>query len=161
MTSLLPGASRIAITGIRDLSPTDTTLVEEAMGRLLEEPRTELRFGGARGVDTIALVAAGQKAVLGVTLTVIVPGTVVQQPAAAQKAIRQYAHQIEEMRLPLSDKSSYQRRNIAMIAKADGVLAFWHGWPGGTANCVLAARKIKLPVEVVWLQGLPHLTNRS
>jgi predicted Rossmann fold nucleotide-binding protein DprA/Smf involved in DNA uptake len=160
MPCLLPGASRVAITGIRDLSSADTVLVEEAMGRLLEEHRTEIRFGGARGVDTVALVAAGQKAVLGVTLTVIVPGTVVQQPVAAQKAIRQYAHKIEEMKLPLSDKSSYQRRNIAMIAKADGILAFWHGWPGGTANCILSARKIKLPVEVVWLRGLTPVPGK-
>ena len=124
------------------------------MTRLLQDSRTEIRFGGARGTDTVALTAAGHKALSGVTLTVVVPGTVVQQPAAAQEAIRSYAGQIVEMRLPLSDKSSYQRRNIAMIAKADGLLAFWHGKPGGTANCISAARKINLPVEIVWLQGV-------
>ena len=154
MQPLLPTASRIAISGIRDLAANATALIEQTIARLLSTPRTELRFGGARGTDTVALAAAGRLAVPDVLLTVIVPGTVSQQPVDAQEAIRKYGQRLVEMKLVLADKRSYQQRNIALLAEADGLLAFWHGRPGGTANCVSAARQIKLPVEVIWLKGL-------
>ena len=153
MCPSLPDASRIAISGIRDLASGDVTLVETTIGQLLSTPRTELRFGGARGTDTVALTAAGKLAVPSVLLTVIVPGTVSQQPVDAQEAIQKYAHKVVEMKLVLSDKRSYHQRNVALIAEADGLLAFWYGRPGGTANCISAARQIGLPVEVVWLKG--------
>jgi len=154
MQPLLPNTSRVAISGVRDLSTDDTALVKTTIARLLSTPHTELRFGGARGTDTIALTTAGRLAVPNVLLTVIVPGIVSQQPVDAQEAIRRYAQRVIEMKLVLSDKRSYQQRNVALIAEADGLLAFWHGKPGGTANCVNAARQIGLPVEVVWLEGL-------
>ena len=154
MQPILPSASRIAISGIRDFTADDATLVEKTVAQLLSTSRTELRFGGARGTDTVALVTAGRLAVPNVLLTVIVPSTVSQQPVDAQEVIQKYAHKVVEMKLVLSDKRSYQQRNVALIAEADGLLAFWHGKPGGTANCINAARQIGLPVEVVWLKGL-------
>jgi riboflavin synthase len=150
----LPKANRIAISGIRDLTVADIALIEKTMTDLLATPRTDIIFGGARGTDTIALIAAGKLNVPNMKLTVIVPGVVSQQPVAAQEAIRQYAHDVIELGLTLSNKQVYQVRNIKMLSEAESLLAFWHGRPGGTANCIKAARIIKLPVDVVWVKGL-------
>ena len=39
-----------------------------------------------------------------------------------------------------------QKRNEFMVDNSDGVIAVWDGSPGGTANCVLYAKKVKKPV---------------
>lgn len=43
-----------------------------------------------------------------------------------------------------------QKRNEAMVDKADTVLALWNGTPGGTANCVRYAEKVGKPIVNLW-----------
>lgn len=51
--------------------------------------------------------------------------------------------------LPFPGKWVYQKRNEWMVDKADVVLAYFDGSPGGTKNCIDYALKTKVPVAVI------------
>ena len=144
-----------AISGIRDIHPSDECIVELEIAELLssdvDNQIEALVFGGARGVDTTALAAACIARGCNSTpkLIVIVPSHVQDQPYAAQEYIQECADEIVELHLPVGRASSYQQRNIAMLERADALLAFWDGSSGGTNNAITAARRLGIPVSVV------------
>jgi predicted amidophosphoribosyltransferase len=140
---------RLAITGIRDLDPSDAPIVEMAVSEAIGAGASELIFGGARGSDTVALLAACAAIDERTNLVVVVPGTLQEQPAEAIDAIQACAKEIVELRLPIHRKDSFLKRNVAMLERADGVLAFWDGQPGGTQFTIDAAKKRGLPVQIV------------
>jgi predicted Rossmann fold nucleotide-binding protein DprA/Smf involved in DNA uptake len=148
--------SVIAVTGIRDLHPDSESAVAGAIALALAAPATELRFGGARGVDTVALAAAlaarearGHEA----RLHVFVPGRATEQPLEALDAIRR-ADLVTELGLPRGRAWTYLKRNEAMLAGADSVLAFTDGRAdGGTAATIALAHARGIPVTLVRVSG--------
>lgn len=112
----------ITVAGIRDISPQSEPLIEDAIRRLCGNVSCFI-FGGARGVDTLALIAAA-RLYPSARRIVIVPGLVAQQPREAQRAIEQHATEVEEMRQSLSDSGSMFRRTARMLDLSSGLLSF-------------------------------------
>lgn len=151
-----------AISGIRNLSPASYADVELVV---IEEATLvdELRFGGAIGVDTIALRAAcGDDE--SAYRQVIVPFEVVDQPAEAAKTIQDCADEIIEMHL-LRSREAFLRRNDRLLEGADRLLAFTDGrTSGGTWYTIQSAIKRGLDVVIVPVesdQGKPTLAGED
>lgn len=140
----------VAITGIRALAPESVPDVELEIIELLSEGPAEIRFGGALGTDTAALLSAalarGRRPPP--RLVVYVPFDAGSQPYGARQAFR-YADEVIELNLPRS-KAAYLRRNDAMLDGASLVLAFTDGCKtGGTAYTVRKAKALKIQVRLV------------
>jgi hypothetical protein len=159
----------IVVTGVRDLPPRQTAhrLVQAKMAAVVAGGCAGIIFGGARGVDTVALVAAHDarggdarrwQNGVGVApkLVVIVPGTVAQQPIGAKAAIARCADETIELGLDVQRAASYHTRNGKMItegrlrdpAESPIVCAFPTGdATGGTRNTMKVAAQWGLTVE--------------
>lgn len=146
----LPDGRVVAVTGHRAITAADAEVVDAEVRRMLDEGVTRWVFGGARGVDTVALLAAWGP---GRECTVIVPGTVAQQPPEAREAIRERADHVVELRGNLASREVYHRRNEALVAAASEVLGFSDGGPSGTRQCMETAREQRRPVRVVAIEG--------
>jgi DNA polymerase III epsilon subunit-like protein len=143
------GEQVVAVTGHRYITAEDGATVARVVA---EYPACKWVFGGAIGVDTVALREA-RKAGLS-WLEVIVPGTVAQQPPEARRAIEECADSVVEMRARnLRDSAAFMDRNKAMVHAASEVLAFTDGGPSGTRNAMEYARFQARPVRVVGVQG--------
>jgi hypothetical protein len=137
----------VAVSGIRDLSPQSYADVELA---IIEEmiDVDEMRFGGALGVDTVALRVACELADVETTLVVIVPCSAADQPREAREAFA-CASRIVELGLPRS-RGAYLRRNDVLLDGADKLIAFTDGRAtGGTAYTIERATRAGLDVRIV------------
>ncbi len=156
----------VAITGGRNISVADAGHVELIVEQLVYEvqPR-EVIFGGARGVDTVALAAAqhhrshrgGTVRAHHSRLVVIVPDVVAAQPHEAREAIRLYADEVVELRQRITRDdgwAAYHARNRTMVDRATHVLGFWNGDPrSGTGACLAYAARIGRPLWVETIGG--------
>ena len=145
----------VVISGLRDVDPASTSIVEDAVREVFAQyAPDELRFGGARGVDTLALLAARA---VGVRRRVVYcPGTVADLPIEARAAIGAATEVIELGAAPLG-KVAFFARNRAMLVGADRLIAFTDGRiGGGTAHALTTARKLGLPVTVVRIGAVPR-----
>jgi len=145
------GAQVVAVTGHRHITAPDAETVTAAVD---EHPAQSWVFGGASGVDTVALRAV--RASHGIAwLKVIVPGTVAQQPAEARATIEACADKVVELGGDLAKPASYHARNRAMVREALEVLAFMDGGKGGsgTRNCAERAREQGRALRVVGIEG--------
>jgi hypothetical protein len=57
-----------------------------------------------------------------------------------------------------ANRQAYESANAVLLERADRLVAVWNGEPpggkgGGTADVVLEARAVGLPVDVVWPDG--------
>lgn len=147
----LPDGDVVAVTGHRHITSADAATVEREVAAEVAAGARRWVFGGAIGVDTVALLAAWGPSQ---HCTVIVPGTVAQQPAAARKVIETRADDVVEMRAAnLSSSAPYMLRNTAMVHASSRVLAFTDGGPSGTRNAMEYARFQARTVRVVGVQG--------
>lgn len=174
----LDGKEIVAITGSRDLGPGDEARIEMAMAECLDWACVrEIRFGGARGADTVALRAAHD--IRGADrlprLVVIVPNELGDQPRDAVAAAQGCADVIVELELGELRPSAFHARNRNLIeghegrrlsvqawpplaeeytrciAPATGCLGFWNGGRGGTSYTLLRAKAAGLLVGTVLL----------
>ena len=154
----------VAITGHRALTPADEALVTARVEALIYVVRPSVViFGGAVGVDTVALWATMRPRTRGTVrlhrtrLVVIVPDTVRVQPHAAREAIRLYADEVVEMRNAITRAdgwAAYHARNREMVDRADAVLGFWTGdHASGTGACLAYARRMGREVWVEEIEG--------
>lgn len=136
----------VAISGIRDIAPEWTPRVElSVMGEA--SFASEIRFGGAIGVDTVALQSLGR--VPNLRREVYVPFTVAEQPRAARRAIDSYATSVHELNLARS-RRAYLDRNCAMLEGADRLLAFSDGrTKGGTYFTIQEAKRRSIECVVI------------
>lgn len=145
----LPEGRMVAVTGHRAITAADAEVVERTVA---EYPLCEWVFGGAVGVDTVALRAARAAASVA-WLEVIVPGAIAQQPREARAAIEECADAVTELRGNLATPQAYHARNLALVAAASEVLVFTDGLPSGTRQCAETAREQGRPVRVVEIGG--------
>ena len=110
-------------------------------------------FGGARGADTMALIAASCL-FPEVHKLVIVPKTIGDQPKAARRAIIKYADEIIEMKHPAFPQArAYYARDDEMVRRATHVIAFYgykrcpNIYVGGTGHAVLNAKTRDIKVK--------------
>lgn len=152
---------RLAITGHRGLPSATVHLVDEAL-------RDELREY-ADPVVGLSCLADGAdslfaRAVLdhGGTLTVIVPAAQYRDGLPSEHhpvydALLDQASEIIRLDHTESTSRAHMDASVAMIERADRLLAVWDGQPargyGGTADIVRAARERNVPVTVIWPDG--------
>lgn len=104
----------VVVSGIRDLASSSEGAVSDAVLEHAERA-TEIRFGGALGVDTVALGAVAEMPA--VRKVVYVPFTIADQPASARRAFA-WADEIIQMRLPgtpSTNPGAYLARNRRML----------------------------------------------
>ncbi len=116
----------------------------------LEDAPEFVVSGMAQGWDTAVALAAIQ---LKYPLITVEPfGLTNRWPHAA---LQRHAFIMAEAkhRFVIGDSyhiSNYQRRNEWMVDHAQRMLALWNGSPGGTANCIAYAERVKRPVVNLW-----------
>lgn len=116
-----------------------------------------LRFGGAIGVDSVALNAAHQarRPRHRLIFIVIVPAKLADQPEHARLTALRCADQIIELGFPRGAKWAYLRRNDRLLDGAQRLLAFTDGrQTGGTAYTIERAIQRKLDVQIVRVQSI-------
>lgn len=144
----------IAITGIRGTDPNVAYgLVFDQYLRPFTHGQIRFYLGGAKGIDTEALVWLTTNTKVNVTIAV--PATLADQPDQAQSAIRQAllteGNYLVELRQTLTS-SGYYHRNRWMVDRADMVVGFpsrIHPDRGGTAYTLRYASGKRLPRLVV------------
>lgn len=103
-------------------------------------------FGGARGVDTDALIHIGKTQPSSIR-TVVVPDRVINQPASARAAIGKYSTNVIELRNSGPDR--FMIRNRFMVDHSDRVAAYYDfRGRGGTFNTIEYARQTGKPFTV-------------
>jgi len=143
----------VMITGLRDMAPTAEALIEATLAKVVDRPEPiEIRFGGARGVDTCALILAARLAP-DCDRVVYCPGVIADLQEEARAALI-YATKVIELGAARG-KAAFLQRNLSMLAGADVVIAFTDGRDhGGTAHAITYARLRRVPVEVVMIPSL-------
>lgn len=158
----------VVVTGIRDLDyALGKSIVVHKLGEIVTGRPCGVLFGGARGVDTVALRAAWlMRGHLGgvppPALVVVVPGYTEDQPRGARAATRECADEVIEMRQALHRPAALHRRNALMLHLAEersagcplrplcvGFTDDLNPRAGGTASCMSLARKLAIEVEHV------------
>jgi len=151
----------IAITGHRELLDGAAEEIEWTIAEELSDHwPSEIRFGGALGTDTEALIAACNMRVEGAPgpkLHVIVPFKAKNMPEQARRWATECADVITELDLAKS-KKAYLERNLALLEGADRLVAFTDGrQTGGTAHTIREAARRHIPTRIVSLpDGLHH-----
>ena len=148
----------VAFTGIRDLGKGDEDAIGRGVFALLARGVTSMRFGGARGADTVALEAAGDAPIERV---VVVPYQVADQPWVAQQAIKRHATRVIELGYTPGDKKAYHIRNGWLVLGGEEldepaalVLAATDGRTfGGTASTIRMTKVAKIDIEIIPVQG--------
>lgn len=141
----MPERDIIAITGHRDYPD------RAALFRGLDSMSArEYVFGGARGIDTDALRYISETQPQSIK-TVVVPNSVINQPAISQTAIDRYATNIIELKNTGTD--CYMIRNRFMVERSTRVSAFYDfRGSGGTYNTINYARLIGKDLTVFPLE---------
>lgn len=118
----------VAITGTRQTAHRDPAWFEDLFGVYLgpwAAPDAEFYVGGARGIDSLSLLwLAGNSRS---RITIVVPGTVSQQPAEARQAIehcRDRISQVIELGAAELSTGAYHTRNRYMVDRARMVIGF-------------------------------------
>jgi hypothetical protein len=155
--------TRIAISGHRGLSPEVSRLVDQGIRREL------VPFAAVGSLVGVTCLADGAdqvfaRAILdaGGALEVVVPAeryrdglpqdthAVFDELLAAADVVHRLDH-VEPTLTALMDAS------VEMLKRAERLFAVWDGLPargyGGTADVVALARKLGLPVAVIWPDG--------
>lgn len=118
----------IAITGTRSTKHHEITWYTDLFARYIEpfaSDGTHFHIGGAKGVDSLSLLwLAGHSPS---SITIVVPGTVAQQPTDAQEAItrcRERIRDVIELRASELRTPAYYARNRYMVDRSDMVIGF-------------------------------------
>ncbi|MFF7192852.1 hypothetical protein ACFZAM_03975 [Streptomyces sp. NPDC008079] len=147
-----------------DLTSSSVPLVRAALGELMRG----VADGELVGVSCIAVGADSlfAEAVLDVggTLVAVIPSrdyreTKVKDAHAARfDRLLAAAGEVVVMDHATAGREAYEAANSELLRRADRLVAIWNGMPpgtkgGGTADVVVEARTLGLPVTVVWPTG--------
>jgi hypothetical protein len=154
---------RVGVTGHSNVSPESTELVLGGLRDALEP----LADDGLHGITCLAAGAdqlfARAILSLGGRYDVILPApdyrdTVVEPGNPTDfDALIADASDVEFMPFETSGCEAYMAAGEALVTRSDRLLAVWDGKPsgglGGTADVVAHARRLGVPVEVIWPPG--------
>lgn len=148
-----------------DLTEDTVPLVRTALDDLLKPYADDGLLVGvsciAKGADSLfaeAVLAAGGR------LTVVIPSQDYRQNKVKPDHAALFDHLVEAaaevLVLPdeTANRQAYEAANALLIERADRLVAVWNGEPptgkvGGTADTVLEAQVVGIPVDVVWPDG--------
>jgi hypothetical protein len=154
----------IAVTGHMDLTDDSIPLVRAALLEYLK-PYADGELTGvsciAKGSDSLFAEAVLE---LGGRLVVLIPSKDYRQnkvkPDHAETFDRLIGAAGEVVILPheAANRKAYEDANRTLLTRADRLVAVWNGEPptgkgGGTADTVIEAREVGVPVDVVWPEG--------
>jgi hypothetical protein len=155
--------TRIAVSGHRGLLPDVAALIDKAVRAELAPVAADGQLVGltclADGADQIFARAVLD---LGGQIEVYVPAAKYRDglPADARPTYDQLLSRAAKVyRLDHHDSTaeSHMDASVAMLVRADRLLAVWDGQParalGGTADVVEHARSRGLPITVIWPEG--------
>lgn len=154
----------LAVTGHMDLTPPSVPLVRDALDALLA-PYAGPELTGlsclAPGADSVfaeAVLAAGGRLVAVVPSRDYRAAKVAPGHADRFDRLLAAAAEVAVMGHATADRRAYETANRALLDRARRLVAVWNGEPptgrgGGTADTVLAARALGIPVDVVWPPG--------
>ena len=153
---------RIGITGHRGFDPKTSKLVDEAL-------RDVLSAYDPHGLVGVTCLADGADAIFaqavldrGGEIHVIIPAAEYREGFPAEyhpEFDRLLARAADVQRLDFRESSSesHMEASRVMISDIAGLIAVWDGQPargyGGTADIVAEARRLDVPVKVVWPEG--------
>lgn len=153
-----------SVTGHMDLTDASVPLIRAALRELLAAHAGPDLVGVsciARGADSLfadAVLEAGGR------LVVVIPSEDYRQakvkPDHASQFDRLLEAAAEVLVMPheTANRAAYETANRVLIERADRLVAVWNGQPpggkgGGTADVVVEARAVGVPVDVVWPDG--------
>ncbi|TXC95247.1 DNA-processing protein DprA [Streptomyces sp. ISID311] len=149
-------ALSIAITGTRSTGHHEITWYTDLFSRYLgpfASDDAHFHIGGAKGIDTLSLLwLAGHTQS---TITIVVPGTVDQQPTEAQEAISRCQDRITEvvaLRASELRTPAYHARNRYMVDRSEMTIGFpldGGDTPSGTWQTIEHAAKSRKPRLIV------------
>jgi hypothetical protein len=155
-------APEVCITATRNIGKADVAIISEAMKELVADPKvTTIYFGGARGGDTEALLAAYNHRIalergLRPQLVLVVPDTLKAQPRETWE-ISELADEKIELSQPITSSdgfAAYRKRNQYMVDRAGRVTAFWNeDKRSGTWMAITMAAAQKKAVRVFPVAG--------
>ncbi|GAA1897174.1 hypothetical protein [Streptantibioticus ferralitis] len=154
----------LAVTGHMDLTEGTVPLVRDAFRSLLAQYAGPDLVGIsciARGADSLfaeAILDAGGR------LVVVLPSQDYREVKVKPDRLPLFdrlveaADRIVVMPHETPNRAAYEAANREVLARADRLVAVWNGQPpagkgGGTADVVIEARALGIPVDVVWPQG--------
>lgn len=155
----------IAVTGHMDLTEAAVPLVREALREVLKP------YAAGGDLTGISCIAKGADSVfaevvleLGGRLVAVIPSQDYRQRkvkpdhAATFERLRDAAAEVVVLDHETAGRAAYEGANRFLLERAERLVAVWDGRPssgkgGGTADTVLEAREVGLPVEVVWPEG--------
>ncbi|MGX4695540.1 hypothetical protein [Streptomyces sp. JNUCC 63] len=153
----------IAVTGHMDLTEASVPLVRDALRKTLTPYSADLTGLSciAKGSDSLFAEVVLQ---LGGHLVAVIPSKDYRQakvkPDHAETFDRliEAADEVVVLDHETANRAAYEDANRTLLQRADRLVAVWNGEPpsgkgGGTADTVLEARDIGLPVDVVWPEG--------
>ena len=153
---------RIGITGHREFDKPTSLLIREALQRIVDAYQSHDLVGVtclAEGSDTLFAEAVADH---GGRLEVVVPALRYRDalPTSHLDTYDEFlarAAAVHQLALIEPDDAAYLAGSERMLAVIDRLVAVWDGLPargmGGTAEVVADARKLGLPVDVVWPVG--------
>lgn len=153
----------IAVTGHMDLTGSTVPLVRDALRATLEPY--------ADGLTGVSCIAKGSDSLfaelvleLGGRLVVVIPSKDYRQNKVDPDHTETFdrlmnaADEVVVLGHETANRSAYEEANRILLKRADRLVAVWNGEPpsgkgGGSADTVLEARNVGLPVDVVWPDG--------
>ncbi len=157
---------RVGITGHMDLTPATEVLVDAALRDLLAGEQAA--HGGAltgitclaRGADQLFARAVLD---LGGQLVVVLPSPSYREQRVRPDNRAEFdellakATEVRHMPFAQSSRRAYEAANQVLLGLAERLVAVWDGQPddnpGGTCAAVRQARRLGMPVKVVWPRG--------
>ncbi|MFF4051958.1 hypothetical protein ACFYZ5_35480 [Streptomyces chartreusis] len=155
----------LAVTGHMDLTKDSVPLVRESLRETLKPYAAK---GGLVGVSCIAKgsdsIFAEVVLELRGSLVAVIPSKDYRQNkvkpdhAATFDRLIDAADEVIVLDNETANRAAYEDANRTILQRAERLVAVWNGEPpsgkgGGTADTVLEAREVGLPVHVVWPQG--------
>ncbi|MDI1461552.1 hypothetical protein QEZ54_11265 [Catellatospora sp. KI3] len=153
--------SRVAVTGHRDLTPEVARFVADTLRTAL--PPYAPLVGLTCLADGADQLFARVVRELGGVVEAVVPAADYRDrvPASALAAYDELlagAAAVHRLAAATADSEAYQAASEFMVRGADLLVAVWDGEParghGGTADVVAYARRLGVPVSVVWPPGV-------
>ena len=152
----------IAITGHRGLPAATEQLVDKVIRRELASYALDELVGLSNLADGADQLFARAVLDAGGRLEVIIPAARYRdglpQPAhVGYDSLLSAASAVDRLDFIDSTEEAHMAASKAMLAKADHLFAVWDGQPargyGGTADVVAEARRLGIPVTVIWPDG--------
>ncbi len=153
--------TRLGVTGHQAIPHAGLAGIRDNVASIVAEyPNLVLATSLAAGADQLCAEVALE---LGGQLHVVVPSanyrrTLTGDDLSRYDRLLASATSVEELPQPEPSEDAFYNAGLRVLDLADVLIAIWDGQPsrglGGTADIVGDAKKRKIPIRIVWPEGL-------